>query len=187
MWKSTMKGEIMPIRKCLVLALGFALAIAALAPAAAPAKAGTTDRPVKGTMSGTSVGSVLTGTGTADETGVATHLGRFTLHADTKITKITSPTTYELSGTFTIVAANGDRLRGTLTATGTETGPPGAGFGEFTGHTATLDITIIGGSGRFADASGTLTGTEVGTLIYRDEDGIAHARIKHTFTGHISY
>jgi hypothetical protein len=173
-----------PIRKCLVLAFGLALAIAALVPAAAVAKEGGTDRPIKGRMSGISVGSLAAGKGTADERGVATHLGRFTFHGDVYVTGFTPPNIAYLGGTFTFKAANGDRLRGTFTETATLVGPAP---GQFTGHTGTFVSTFTGGTGRFAHASGTVTGTEVVTLIFRDEDGLAHERIEHTFTGHISY
>jgi hypothetical protein len=174
----------MPIRKCLVLALGLALALAALAPASALAKEGGTNRPLKGTMSGTSEGSILTGKVTADETGEATHLGEFTFHADSYITGFVPPNILYNSGTWSLVVANGGRLEGTFTATSTESGPAP---GEFTGHEATFDAVINGGTGRFADASGTMTGTEVGTVISRDEDGTAHDAIEDTFTGQISY
>jgi hypothetical protein len=184
MWKPPAKGGIMPIRRLLVLAIGVALAIAALAPASALAKAGGTDRPVKGTMSGVETEHLATLSAAAEETGVATHLGRFSLHAETVITGFTPPNIFEFSGTLNMVAANGDRLVGTLTGTSTATGP--GPIGNFTGHTATIDVTITGGTGRFADASGMLTDTQVATVISR-EDGTTYGHLEDTFTGEISY
>ena len=76
------------------------------------------------------------------------------------------------------MAANGDRVTGTITLT--QTARPD-------GHTTTtVVVTITGGTGRFADASGTLTVTcqsgppsHVGALLLIDADC--------TFTGRITY
>ena len=58
----------MSIRKLITLA-GLALAVVAIGPASALANAGGTDRPVKGTISGTVSLNVLTGAFTADAIG----------------------------------------------------------------------------------------------------------------------
>ena len=55
------------------------------------------------------------------------------------------------TGSYTFAAANGDQLFSTFTGLGMPAG------GTMASITETL--TITGGTGRFADASGTLTGT----------------------------
>jgi hypothetical protein len=67
----------------------------------------------------------------------------------------TGPDTFNLTLTATWVAANGDEIHTTATGTGSSTP---------TGSEVTLVSTITGGTGRFADASGTLT-TETTNVI----------------------
>jgi hypothetical protein len=178
MWKPTMKGDIMFIRKLLVLALGLALAIAALAPASALAKAKGTDRPVKGSVSGTGEVTVAAGTFTLDSTGVASHVGKFTRHAEGTAV-FPGPDTSETSGTFTVVAANGDKLYGTFTGTGTGVSNPA-------GHTDITVGTFTGGTGRFAGASGTVT--EIAHVTPLSFDGTTQiSNSEGTFIGQISY
>ena len=136
----------MSIRKLITLA-GLALAVVAISPASAPAKAGGTDRPVKGTSSGTVSLNVLTGAFTADAAGVGTHLGEYTVAIEGTVA-ITPEGAFG-SGTATIVAANGDQMTGTVTLA--TPGQPSVA------HTTTSVMTVTGGTGRFADASGTLT------------------------------
>ena len=74
--------------------------------------------------------------------------GKVTVHID-GVGVPNADGTFAGSGTATIVAANGDELTGTITLT-QEALP--------TGHTiTTVVVTVTGGTGRFADASGTLT------------------------------
>jgi hypothetical protein len=73
-------------------------------------------------------------------TGNATHLGRFTATADVKIYTVAG----FIMGTWTYTAANGDKLFLTGVGTGVD---PTHGSGNFT---------IVGGTGRFEGASGTL-------------------------------
>lgn len=78
---------------------------------------------------------------TAD--GVATHLGRFDMVADfvVDLNSVTS------AGTITLTAANGDELRTTFT-----------GVGVVTSVTTIVETaTIVGGTGRFAGATGGFT------------------------------
>ena len=112
----------------LMMLAGLALAVVALSPASASAKAGGTDRPHKGTVSGTVSLNVLTGALTAHANGVATHLGVFTTSLEGTVT--ITPTGTFGSGTQTIVAANGDELTGTYTLS--TPGAPGVA------HTTTL-------------------------------------------------
>ena len=86
--------------------------------------------------------------------------------------------TFAGSGTATLVAANGDHLTGTITLTQTAL-PNGQ-------TTTTVVVTITGGTGRFAGASGTLTvvclsgpPSQVGPLLLIEANC--------TFTGRVSY
>jgi hypothetical protein len=76
-------------------------------------------------------------------TGHATHLGRYTLEGAEDVNVVTGRITH---GSFLLIAANGDTLRGTYSGTAR----PG-----LTGYDVSGPIT--GGTGRFAGASGTLT------------------------------
>ena len=83
--------------------------------------------------------SVLTGTGQA------THLGRFTatFNFDIHLGVMRPSTT---TGSFTLIAANGDSISGTLTGQGT----------ALNGVVTIVETaTITGGTGRFANATGS--------------------------------
>jgi hypothetical protein len=142
----------MPLRR-LILLSSLVLTVAALSPAAALGAAKGTDRPLKGSGSGTTTGDLATGVATSNGTAYFTHSGKTTYHIDTTFT-VSGPNTFNLAGTSTLVAANGDTAFSTLTGTATATG---IGVGETIDFT--LVFTITGGTGRFADASGTLTAT----------------------------
>jgi hypothetical protein len=77
-------------------------------------------------------------------TGQATHLGRFTATFDLLVDVRTSTS----RGTVSLIAANGDRVFGTL-----------SGHATGVGTTASIVETVIitGGTGRFADATGSFT------------------------------
>jgi hypothetical protein len=132
-----------------LLASACVLVLAALAPAAALAKAGGTDRPWKSSATATGTLDLTTLTATSVGEGHAAHLGKVTQNLTIALTP-TGPGTFTGAGTATIVSANGDQLFGTFTETLTTTGPD-LGFA--------FVITITGGTGRFADASGRMTGT----------------------------
>jgi hypothetical protein len=164
----------MHARKLLVLTSVLALFV--VAPGAAVAKRGGTDRPIHG--SGTAIDTVdlATGTGSGEGPAIISHLGKGTFsHSFT--TTFTSPTTITVSSSETFTAANGDQFFTTFTGTGTLTGLNAVVTGV---------ATITGGTGRFADASGTLTGTfnaepisQVGTTLVN--------RGTFTVDGRISY
>ena len=137
----------MPLRRLLFLP-SLVLAVAALSPAAALGAANGTDRPVRGTSSSTTTVDFVAGTGPTVGGGQLSHLGRFTFTNDITSFTLTGPDTFSCALTGNIVAANGDRIFTTGTATGTVTA---------TGSESTLVSTITGGTGRFADASGTFT------------------------------
>ena len=142
----------MPIRKAILLT-GLVLAVTALNPTTALAKAGGTDRPAKGTALGDCTTPIPSLQLTCDTSGVSTHLGKFTSHSEGSAEIVGGRTLGE--GTFTLVAANGDELTGTFTLNGV------VPTGEV--HSLTVVLTITGGTGRFADASGTITITFLAT------------------------
>jgi uncharacterized protein YdeI (BOF family) len=161
-------------RFTIILAL---LAVAAVSPAAAFGKAKGTDRPVSGkTTSTTTVDIAPPGSGTSVGVGQISHLGRTTFTNDFTSVTITGETvSFTLTGI--IVAANGDEIFTTGIGTGTLTA---------TGSEATLVSTITGGTGRFTDASGTITTTIssenvslVGTTLTSSDT--------ETHTGRVSY
>jgi hypothetical protein len=171
----------MSIRKLIPLA-GLVLAIAALAPASALAKKGGTDRPVKGKVSG---GAVFcpSGEAVANHSGVATHFGKLTFHAEGSFTP-TGPISFFGEGTASLVAANGDELTMTWTD---EAVIKFDESGEGIGHIGMIVLTITGGTGRFADASGTINSVQDGLGLFYDEEGCTHDFNEETWTGHISY
>jgi hypothetical protein len=85
---------------------------------------------------------VITGT----EAGTATHLGRFTATSEDRV----NTTNNTATGSFNFTAANGDRLWTTTVGTENEFVPPNV-------SKVTFAATIVGGTGRFAGASGQLT------------------------------
>jgi hypothetical protein len=87
--------------------------------------------------------------------GVATQLGRFTLDAPHRVDLSTVVATGQ--GTFEMTAANGDRLTGQLLGLGTPTDDPVVYSVEET-------YTVTGGTGRFADASGSFTARRIVNL-----------------------
>ena len=156
---------------------GWSLALAVLSPASALANAGGTDRPIKGAGTGTISLDPATGAFTGVVPGVSSHLGDMTVHIE-GVGARAADGTFAGSGTATLVAANGDEVTGSITLT--QTALPD-------GHTVTtVVVTITGGTGRFANASGTLTviclsgpPSQVGATL------LIKAECK--FTGQISY
>lgn len=147
------------------------LALVILSPASALAKAGGVDRTFKGTSSGTISVDPATGAVSGEETGVDSHLGKYTVHVEG--TAAPSGDGFTGSGVATIVAANGDELSGSFTLTSD-------------GETHVIEVTITGGTGRFADASGTLTvicvtvaTSEVGEQLVFEVDCTLEGRISY--------
>jgi hypothetical protein len=156
------------------------LAVFIAVPGVAAAKAGGTDRPIKGSGSATDTLDLATGTGTGEGPAVISHLGKGTFSHSFAVT-LTGPTTFTVVSTETFTAANGDRLFATFAGGGVLTG---FGVGETAHITGT--ITITGGTGRFADASGTLTGTfhaetlsSVGTTVVNRDTFTVEGRISY--------
>ncbi len=149
---------------CLVAALAMLGASAAIAH-----KHGT-DRPWKGHLCGSSVLNMSTGGFVQDLKGQESHLGRVSVHQTGTVVP-TGPTTFTLSGTGVGTAANGAKLFVSFTGSGTADAA-----GNSQGHTM---ITITGGTGRFADASGTATGSFTASTV--------KSTICTSFKGTISY
>jgi hypothetical protein len=165
----------MPLRK-LVFLSGLVLAVVAMSPAAAIGAAKGTDRPLTGTTTTTTTVSLITGVGTSVSSGHLSHLGAVTGSGDAQFTLV-GPNGFSFTGTGTIVAANGDKLFTTTSGTGT-LGPPVQN---------SVVNTITGGTGRFADATGTFTTTGVSTSVSIVGSIETVTLTTTTFKGTISY
>jgi hypothetical protein len=166
----------MPLRRLIFLS-SLVLAVTALSPAAALGAAKGTDRPVSGKSTSTTTVDLATGTGISDGSGQISHLGRFTFHNDITSFTPTGPNTFSLTLTAIVVAANGDEIFTTATGTGTLTA---------TGSETTLVSTITGGTGRFADASGTLT-SRISSVTVSQVGTTSTSEDTETHEGQISY
>jgi hypothetical protein len=167
----------MPLRRLIFLS-SLVLAVAALSPATALGAANGTDRPLSGTSSSTTIiNTAPPGTGTSDGSGQISHLGEFTFHNDITSLTPTGLNTFSFTLTAIIVAANGDEIFTTATGTGTLTA---------TGSESTLVSTITGGTGRFADASGTLT-TSIRSVTVSVVGSTVTNHDTETHEGQISY
>lgn len=164
----------MPPRRLIVLSM--VVALFALSPTAALGKAKGTDRPVRGTSTSTTTLDTATGKGTVAGSGHLSHLGRSTFTNDITFTP-TGPDTFSLTLTAIIVAANGDKVFTTATGAGTSTA---------TGSESTLVSTITGGTGRFADASGTIT-SKISSVNVSLVGSILTSTATETHKGRISY
>jgi hypothetical protein len=88
-----------------------------------------------------------------DGSGNATHLGRFNLSVDFTVT----PSTGDAVGTATWTAANGDQIFATV-----------AGHGDIIVFPTVVIVetqSITGGTGRFANASGTIRIDRSGSIV----------------------
>jgi hypothetical protein len=136
---------------------------------------------VKGTASGTVTVTLGAPLGiTLDFTGVLSHYGKYSVHVDSDGEIIGGEVVGH--GTFTAVAANGDLQTGTVVFSG----PLPSGDV----HPTTAVITITGGTGRFADASGTLTSQNLVTPTCFAEPscpGLIIETLEGQLTGQISY
>ena len=174
MLTSTLKRGFSPV---VVALAGLVLALALLGPSAASAKPGGTDRPVAATESGTNVIDVASGAFVVDVVGTSSHLGKVTAHYAGVATP-SGPGTVSISGTGVEVAANGDRLYVTLSAS--------AALDAAFNARGTLVDTITGGTGRFEHASGAEVGTL--TMATRSFDGVTlTSAIGLSLTGTVSY
>ena len=123
------------------LVAAFAVSLASVASAVAA------ETPFKGKVNAVETVEVVfpTASVTRDGTGTATYLGKYTEHITMQIN---IPTRHGI-GAATFTAANGDTLTASVVGQGTVTGPTTRSIVEV--------YTITGGTGRFADATGTFT------------------------------
>jgi hypothetical protein len=165
------------MRKAIMIA-GLVLTLGVLAPATALAKAGGTDRPIQGKGSGTTVLDLPTLTFTSDATGVVSHMGRATFHFENGVITPTGPSTFDVTISVTVTAANGDQLFGDVSGSGTADATGGS-----QGTTVT---TFTGGTGRFTGASGSASNPFTQTLI--STDGVTSTfATEFSLSGTISY
>lgn len=115
--------------------------------AAGPELAASHEVPFKGSVEGLSTltfPSPLSLSVTAEGTGNATQLGRYTFEYHEVVNLSTNTGT----GTYEFTAANGDTLTGDFTGVGFPTADPNV-------LSLVEDVTITGGTGRFAGATGS--------------------------------
>jgi hypothetical protein len=124
------------------LVAAFAVSLACVAVSAVAA-----ETPFKGTVNAVETGTVVFPTRFLDRegTGTATYLGSYTEH----VTMLINLPTLSSTGTATFTAANSDSLLATVAGQATRTSPTTLSIVEV--------YTIIGGTGRFADATGSFT------------------------------
>jgi hypothetical protein len=140
------------MRKAITFA-SLILAISILTPASALGKTKGTERPLKFSISATSVSNLETFTNHYAGTEIASHAGKGTIEGNGAF-KFSGFNTLEYQDSWVFTAANGDKLFGT--STGTITGGP---EGLLNSEEVALVQTITGGTGRFQNASGIFTGT----------------------------
>ena len=143
------------------IVFGFVVIAASVSVAIATPAGAATTRSVKGKVQGSTsanIGSPVHGV--SDGALMARHFGRGTYHFE--FTGVFNGSTFDLSGPLTFTAANGNVLSGTLSGTAGNLSPS-------IGSTAPFDLvlTVTGGTGRFAAATGELhlTGTVTVTSI----------------------
>jgi hypothetical protein len=125
------------------LAAAFAVSLASIVASAVAA-----ETPFKGTVSAVETGTTVfpIRSVTREGGGTATYLGKYTEHITAQINVVTRHAT----GAATFTAANGDTLTATVDGQATPTTTPGV--------LSIVEVyTITGGTGRFADATGTFT------------------------------
>jgi hypothetical protein len=143
------------------------------ATAALQARAGT-ELPFKGSFTGNGSSVFeppITLVVTTTHTGTATHLGRFTA---TSVDRVNT-TNNTATGTFDFTAANGDRLLTTTQGAENEFIPPNV-------SKIVLNARIVGGTGRFAGATGVLTIRITDTIDFVSNTGVGVG----SFEGRIS-
>lgn len=135
----------MKIRRPLFFAV---VAVTAVSLASIAVGAVAAETPFKGTFAGVETGVTVfpIRSITREGEGTATYLGKYTSHLTAQINLLTSHAT----GAATFTAANGDTLTTTVDGQATPTTTPGV--------LSVVEVyTITGGTGRFADATGTFT------------------------------
>ena len=145
-------------------------------PSAALAAAHSTTRHLTGRDEGTFTLNLVTGEAIGHASGYISPLGADTAHDDLTFT-FTSASTFSYTGARTFALRNGE-LFAAITGSGTLTSPSTA---ESTEHD-----TITGGTGRFAEASGTLKET-IRSVVVKVTATSQTALITIALKGQISY
>ena len=159
-----------------VCSLFLVLAIAAMAAAADSPGTKTVPRVILGAMEGRfDFAGPETGpwTTTGNVTGTLRHLGL----AKMTTTHTAAPDGTISGGEFTIVAANGDEILGSYTASG-------AWSSDYTQVLGSAAFTVEGGTGRFAHATGDITAAFLETF---DDPTFYSARVNWTLQGTVRY
>jgi hypothetical protein len=136
------KGMKIRLRLFVGLVAAFAVSLASVAVSAVAA-----ETPFKGTVSAVETGTVVPPTRFLEREGggTATYLGKYTEHITMQINL---PTRHSM-GAATFTAANGDTLTATVEGQATPASP---------GVLSIVEVySITGGTGRFADATGSFT------------------------------
>jgi hypothetical protein len=144
-------------------------AMSLIAVFASPALAGE-ETPFKGSLATIQTGVVQGGTLVVNASGVgnATKLGRFSMTYQEQVDLSTGIGT----GTYNFVAANGDSLTARFIGTATPTPDPNILIVD-------ENVTITGGTGRFANATGTFTVQRVLNLTTGISTGSFSGAISH--------
>ena len=155
---------------CWVVALGSVLLCAS--------PAGANDLPFKGRIDGSLVATPTANPAiyldVAHAVGNANHLGAFT-----KVTSdVVNLATGEVTGAFTMTAANGDQLTGVYGGSFTFGPAPGT-------FSWVLNATITGGTGRFLHAIGEFV--FIADVNYVVVSGVVNGNYTETFDGIINY
>jgi len=130
--------------------------------AAALQGAAATEMPFKGSFEAVETAAVQFPTVTVAGIGAgnATHLGKFTMVYDAEVNLLTRVGI----GSIELIAANGDRLFADILGHSTLTSTPNVISIEEV-------LTITGGTGRFADATGSLISTRLKDQVTGDTSG----------------
>ena len=154
-----------------------AVALAALAPTSAAPAARGGDLPFKGVQSGFATTNLATGQAHLLTSGTMSHFGLSTGEQQLQLVP-TGPGTFTLLGTWTLAAANGDQMFGTVAGT--------IRFSDAVHSISVADYVSTGGTGRFADAGLTASAVVEGTRL-SVEGVIATTFFEGTIVGRLSY
>ncbi|HEY1508699.1 MAG TPA: hypothetical protein VGF93_06845 [Solirubrobacteraceae bacterium] len=134
------------------------LGVAAISPAVALG-ANSTNLPLKGKSTAVVATDISTtpATVTVSSSGHFSHLGAFIAIGNESLTPLGAPPVipYRLTGSETLIMANGDNVFGAVNGTGVNNSGATSG---------TNLVTITGGTGRFANAAGSYTETYTGQI-----------------------
>jgi hypothetical protein len=155
--------------------VGVVLVVALFSVAAASGKSGGMDRPFKFHGTGTADVNLATGQLTSAATGQGSHVGLFNESEPAQVVPI-GPGVFSYNSTWTLTAANGDRISGNCSG---ESTTPDGGVNVLT----SLDCVVASGTGRFDDVRGNFHLEVDATLV----SGASHYVTQFSGNGKISY